>query len=63
MNSKLISTIAGIALAIISIISAVGLITQEQATTLIEWVPVVLEAIGAIIAIFTDGRVATTNVY
>lgn len=62
MNTKLLSTIAGIALAIISIISAVGLITGEQATELTKWIPVILEAIGSIIAIFSNGQLAVKNV-
>ena len=61
MNAKLISTIAGVLLAIISIISAVGIITSEQASTLTEWVPVILEAVGAIIAVFGNGKLEVKN--
>ena len=62
MNPKLISTIAGILLAIISIISAVGIITSDQASALTEWVPVILEAVGAIIAVFGNGKLEVKNI-
>lgn len=62
MNTKLISTIMGVALAIVAIISAVGLITSEQATELTKWIPVILEAVGSLIAIFTNGKLEVKNV-
>jgi hypothetical protein len=47
-----VTTITGIALAIVSIVTAVGLINQEQSVTLTEYVPTIATAIGAIIAVF-----------
>ena len=62
MNAKLISTIVGVALAIVSIVSAIGIITSEQAMELTKWIPVVAEAVGAFIAIFTNGKIEAKNV-
>jgi hypothetical protein len=62
MSTKLISTIVGIALAITSIISAVGIITAEQATELTKWIPSILEAVGSIIAIFGSGKMEVKNI-
>lgn len=50
-----VSTITGIALAIISIIGAIGLVKQEQAIELTQIVPVIIEAIAGLIAIFKTG--------
>ena len=63
MNAKLISTIIGIIMAIISIIGAIGLITQEQAATLTEWLPKIVEAIGAILLAFGVGKLELKNLF
>ena len=57
------STITGIALAIISIISAIGLISSEQAVGLTELIPTVITSIGAIISLFKakDGDASITG--
>jgi hypothetical protein len=57
------STITGIALAIVSIISAVGLITSEQAVGLTELIPTLVTSVGAIISLFKakDGTASITG--
>ena len=57
------STITGIALAIVSIISAVGLINSDQAVGLTELIPTIVTAIGSLISLFKakDGDASITG--
>lgn len=47
-----VTTITGIVVAILSIVSALGLISNEQSTTIQHWLPTFVEGITAIILIF-----------
>ncbi len=47
-----VTTIIGVLLAVVSIVTAIGLINAEQSAALTEYIPTIATAIGAIIAVF-----------
>jgi uncharacterized membrane protein len=61
--AKKISTIIALVLAIITGLSIFNVISKDQAGELEAWLPSLGTSIGAIIAIYTDGKVTDKNIW
>jgi hypothetical protein len=52
MEKVTVTNITGLVMAILAIVSGIGVLSAEESAVLTKWIPVIIEAISAIVLVF-----------